>query len=359
MLPISVCIIARNEEQYIGECLRRLIKYDWEIIIVDTGSTDKTIDIAKAYTSNIFHFDWINDFSAARNYSISKAHNDYILCVDCDEYLEISALTPEMILTLPILVSPKQVGLIERHNFSWGFSDNLSEDNPDIICDRAARFFHKDYTYYQGSIHEQLVSIEGKALSFVSLPIRFQHIGYNTIETRAVKAARNIDLLQRVLDVNPSDPYLYFQMGQSYFGITEYEKALPYFEKALSLDVNEQEDFVQTLMESYGYSLLYLGRYETALQLEGVYGIFSKRADFVFLMGLIYMNNLMFEEAIDAFLHAVSIPDYSVEGVNSYKAFYNAGVICECMNYIPEALKYYEKCGSYVPALRRISSLMQ
>ncbi|WP_342758479.1 glycosyltransferase [Kineothrix sedimenti] len=359
MLPISVCIIAKNEEQYIGECLSRLIKFDWEIVVVDTGSIDRTVDIARTYTPNVFHFNWINDFSAARNYSISKAHNSYILVIDCDEYLEVPSLTAETVLTLPNLVSPKQVGLIELHNLSTALTDDLPEGNPDIICDRVARFFHKDYTYYQGSIHEQLVSRDGNALSFVSLPIRFQHVGYNTIEARAVKAARNIAMLQRALDVNSSDPYLYFQMGQSHFGIADYKKALPYFEKALSLDVDEREDFVQTLVESYGYSLLYLERYETALQLEGVYDIFSKRADFVFLMGLIYMNSIMFEKAIDAFLHAASIPNHAVEGVNSYKAFYNVGVIYECMSHIPEALKYYEKCGNYAPALHRISSLTQ
>ena len=88
MIPISICIIAKNEEQYIGECLRRLSLYDWEIVVVDTGSTDHTVEIARTYTPNVYHFNWIDDFSAARNYSIAQASNDYILVVDCDEYLE-------------------------------------------------------------------------------------------------------------------------------------------------------------------------------------------------------------------------------------------------------------------------------
>ena len=93
MLPVSICIIAKNEEKYIGECLSRLSHFDWEIVVVDTGSTDRTVEIARAYTPNIYHFHWVNDFSAARNYSISKASNDYILAVDCDEYLEIDSQT--------------------------------------------------------------------------------------------------------------------------------------------------------------------------------------------------------------------------------------------------------------------------
>ena len=67
MIPISVCIIAKNEEKYIGECLKRLSRYDWEIIVADTGSFDRTVEIARRYTPHVFHFDWINDFSAAKN----------------------------------------------------------------------------------------------------------------------------------------------------------------------------------------------------------------------------------------------------------------------------------------------------
>ena len=101
MLPISVCIIAKNEENYISECLRRLSCYDWEIVVVDTGSTDRTVEIARTYTPNVRHFDWANDFSAARNYSISIASNDYILAVDCDEYLQTDEKTLETICNLP------------------------------------------------------------------------------------------------------------------------------------------------------------------------------------------------------------------------------------------------------------------
>ena len=109
------------------------------------------------------------------------------------------------------------------------------------------------------------------------------------------------------------------------------------------------------MIESYGYCLLYLQQYSKALELEGIYSIFSKQADFVFLMGLIYMNNAMFEQAVEQFLKATSISNYSVEGVNSYKAYYNIGVIYECMGKSDEALQYYKECGTYSPAIERIT----
>ena len=87
-LPISVCIIAKNEEKHIGQCLRHLLPYGMEIVVVDTGSTDETAAIARKYTDKVFGFEWINDFSAARNFAVSQASNNWILVVDCDEYVK-------------------------------------------------------------------------------------------------------------------------------------------------------------------------------------------------------------------------------------------------------------------------------
>lgn len=355
MLPISVCIIAKNEEQYIEECLRRLAVYDWEIIVVDTGSTDRTVEIARRYTQNVYHFDWVNDFSAARNYSISKASHDYILVVDCDEYLEKDENTDDLIFHLTSQITPVQAGMLSR--LSPTFDSTTTDSTASSVCvvhEHIARFFHKKYTHYEGAIHEQLTAITGKPLTFIPIPITFYHAGYSTLDLKKEKTARNIPLLESELQSNGSDPYILFQLGQSYFGLSDYERALPYFEEALTLDVDEQEEYVQTLIESYGYCLLYLKQYWKALELEGVYSIFSKQADFVFLMGLIYMNNALFDKAITAFLEATTIPTYSVEGVNSYKAYYNVGVIYECMGNSEEALQYYKKCGDYAPALERL-----
>ena len=73
MKPFSICIIAKDEEKNIKRCLDSIKNFDCEIIIVDTGSSDRTKEIAYEYTSKVYDFQWINDFSAARNFSISKA----------------------------------------------------------------------------------------------------------------------------------------------------------------------------------------------------------------------------------------------------------------------------------------------
>lgn len=362
MLPISVCIISKNEENFIEECLRRLSSYDWQIIVVDTGSTDKTIEIAKKYTPNVYHFDWINDFSAAKNYAVSLASNDYILTVDCDEYLVPDENTDNVIAHLIEMAAPNKIGMVHRLNPTAETSCDESSvsdsaEPPVIVHDYPARFFHREYAHYQGSIHEQLTALDGTSPEFISIPLSFYHEGYRSGSIKKAKAARNIALLEAELENNGLDAYILFQLGQSYFGLSDYLHALPYFEEALTMEVNEQEPYVQTLVESYGYCLLYLHQFTKALGLESIYSVFSKQADFVFLMGLIYMNNAKFDAAIAEFLKAASMTDYSVEGVNSYKAYYNIGVIYECLGCKEKALKYYLKCGAYSPALVRIDCM--
>lgn len=360
MLPISVCIIAKNEEKYIGECLRRLSKYDWEIVVVDTGSSDRTVEIALSYTQNVFDFKWINDFSAARNYSISKASNDYILVVDCDEYLEDTPHLPANTLNnISSLLSPREVGMINCKNSINDSFNSSAMEFESFTHEQIARVFHKDYTYYQGAIHEQLVSKDNTPLHFISLPLYFYHVGYSSLTVRTQKANRNISILESSIQTKGADPYLYFQLGQTYFGINNYENALLYFKLALTFDVNEKELYVQTLVESYGYCLIYLKKYELALQLEEVYSTFSKRADFIFLMGLIYMNNAMFDNAIKEFEKSTTISTYSVDGVNSYRAYYNIGVIYECMNNLEKARFYYSKCNNFTPAIERLALLIE
>lgn len=86
-MKLSLCMIVKNEEDVLERCLKSAKPFADEIIIVDTGSTDKTKNIAKKYTSKIYDFKWIDDFSAARNYSFSKASGDYIMWLDADDII--------------------------------------------------------------------------------------------------------------------------------------------------------------------------------------------------------------------------------------------------------------------------------
>ena len=112
-LPVGVCMIAKNEEKYIEQCLKKLLRYNMEIVVVDTGSTDRTKEIAAKYTNYLYDFVWCDDFSAARNFAVSKASNNWILILDCDEYvqeLDVAKLRTCM------QKYPKNVGALEIRN---------------------------------------------------------------------------------------------------------------------------------------------------------------------------------------------------------------------------------------------------
>lgn len=349
MLPISVCIIAKNEEHHIEECLKRLKPYHCEIVLADTGSTDRTVELAAKYTDKIYNFDWINDFSAARNYAIAQAANDWILSIDCDEYLESFDMNALLELTKQHSQDVGQVLIRNR------FTQNGQASIENI---RVSRFFNRNFFHFEGAIHEQLerndkiISAPKKAFA---VPITILHVGYNgSEEEMRIKSLRNISLLEKELEITGEDAYLYYQLGQSCMRLNDYEKAYKWFNLGLSMDVDPAQGYVQNMVESYGYCLLDMKRYEEALQLTGIYDIFAIRADFVFLMGLIYMNNARFTEAIDEFKKATTIEQFSVEGINSYRANYNIGVIYECLGNTDKAREYYVKCGAFEPARKRL-----
>ncbi|MDD6656548.1 MAG: glycosyltransferase [Lachnospiraceae bacterium] len=351
---ISICIITKNECDMLKQCLEHITPYaqdaNHEIIIVDTGSSDNTVEMCKEFTDNIFFFEWIKDFSAARNFAAEKASNDWILCIDSDEYV---STWDEKELQKHMQKYPNIIGnIIQRNTCGFGKNQHISND-------RASRFYNRKYYHFCRSIHEQLEPINPKTgYHYLSLNIIVDHMSYaGTPEELYGKAERNIGMLTKELEQNPHDPYTLFQLGQSYYMIGDFENALVYYDRGLSEDVNPNLGYVRTMVNSFGYTLLELKDYGRALELEGVYETFADRADFVFLMGLIYLNNALFSDAIIQFEKATTFPFSTVDGANSYRAWHNLGVIYECMGYKDKAYEYYKKCGNFPPALARIHSI--
>lgn len=346
---ISFCIIGKNEEQVIERCLSALTPYGYEIIFVDTGSTDRTRELALKYTDKVYDFLWVNDFSAARNFAISKANCEYILTIDCDEFVtEFDKIRTEQL----ILQFPDGVGRLTRIN-EFDRDDGAFSANEPV-----SRLFSKKHYRYEGTIHEQIVRTDSEEIAHYSFPLIMIHSGYEgDIECRRRKTIRNRTLLELELEKKPSDTYILYQLGKTYYMEAEYERALEYFGTALEYDVNPRLEYVQNCVEAYGYCLISTEKYETALRLVGVYDEFAVSADFVFLMGLIYMHNGLLDEAVGEFLKAARMENVKVEGVNSYRAYYNIGVIYECVGDVDNAKKYYMLAGDFEPASTRLRQI--
>lgn len=355
----SVCIIVKNEEENIDKCLQCLLSYDLEIIVVDTGSTDQTKMIAQKYTDYVYDFVWKNDFAAARNYAISKASSEFVMILDSDEFLEqIDFEKTESLMKQ----YPDSIGRIKVRNvFHTG---NEAQES----VEWGNRIFSKRKFHYTGKIHEQVTRMDGAEYDTCEVPVVIVHTGYDlTEEKRQEKAKRNIQLLEQELlylqDVdeqvkNKEIPYLLYQLGKSYYMAKKYNRACEYFKKGLSYDLNPKLEYVIDMVETYGYALLNSNQTEEALNLENIYEEFSDSADFLFLMGLVYMNNSRFEEAIHEFLKCTKHTTCKVVGVNSYRAYYNVGVIFECLEEKEMALTYYQMCGDYKKAKEGLERIL-
>ncbi len=349
---LSLCMIVKNEGENLKKCLSQVATFSDEIIVVDTGSDDNTKDIAKEFTDKIYDFKWCNDFSKARNFSISKASNDWMLVLDADEF--VINFNKDMVYEFISNSSNRnKVGRIQRINMMED-----SDGNKRYI-ERVNRLFNKKYFHYEGIIHEQIVAFDGEFYETENVNITAEHLGYiKEVLNRTNKLDRNIDLLKLALRDNSEDPYIYFQLGKSYYVLKDYETSAKYFEKALSFELDFRLEYVENLIETYGYSLINSGRYSDALVLENCFEVYSNSSDFHFIMGLIYMNNAQFTKAIECFLECTRFKHSKVEGVTSFVSYYNIGVIYEVLGFKEKAIEYYSMCGDYESAIKRINSIL-
>jgi len=288
-IPVSVCIIAKNEEKYIEGCLRNLLGYGFEIIVADTGSTDRTREIAVKYADKVVDFEWCDDFSAARNFCAAQASNNWILSLDCDEYMQQADIP---LLRVIMQKYPRYVGVIRLKNLSYSPAGEKR-----YACDDVTRFYNKNFFHYVDTIHEQLrpktpTAVTGEYLPSILLPIEVTHYGYLiSKEEMLVKQERNLKLLHTALEKEPDNPYLYFQIGQSEAILGHNEAAVQYYEKGLSYDVSPESLYVETMIESLATVYAYMEEYDKAQAVMEKYQNQCHTAKYSFMQANIYLDN--------------------------------------------------------------------
>jgi glycosyltransferase involved in cell wall biosynthesis/2-polyprenyl-3-methyl-5-hydroxy-6-metoxy-1,4-benzoquinol methylase len=200
---LSACLIVKNEEANILRCLKSIEKICDNIIIVDTGSTDRTKLLASFLTKKVYDFKWTNSFSEARNYSISKTTDDWILCIDADE-----EMVNQFGLTNYLRSPYFKAYTIQQKQILLDYKNN-SDQHP-------IRLFHRDSQLsFQGRIHELLKLPNGDELAFkLFIDDSFiMHYGYLKTETiTSEKIQRNHDLLMKDIADNPNkvSNYMYY-----------------------------------------------------------------------------------------------------------------------------------------------------
>ncbi|GAA0777803.1 TPR domain-containing glycosyltransferase [Clostridium subterminale] len=322
---VSLCMIVKNEETYLPNCLRSISDIVDEIIIVDTGSTDKTVDIAKGFGAKVYYFPWNNNFSEARNESLKYATKDWILILDADD-----ELFPKNQENLKDLLN-RQLDENAIYYFeTLNYYGNIVDDNSITINLNPRLFKNNHGTHYEGEIHNQLVYSENKYKAIYKL-IQINHYGYMTksIESKN-KRNRNIPILNEQIKKDPNDYFAHFNLGTEYAALNDNETALEHYYKSY-------EKF-----DPYnGYSYLLIFRivflnykikdYDTAFKFIDI-GIehYPKFTDLYFLKSLIFKDMNMPIPQIKALEKCIELGESPSElkclyGIGSFKAYYELG----------------------------------
>ena len=258
MPTISVCVIAKNEQDNIGCCLDSTKSFADETIVVDTGSTDATAKIARSHSAKVFSFPWIDDFSAARNFALDQASGDWIVFLDADEYISASSAKN----VRPLVNRIHGDRNIEAVCLFMEHTNGVNA--PVIATTQSVRLLRRSPSIrYQGRIHEAIFKHgRGPKTIFEKTPtIVLRHTGYQD-ETLPDKARRNLILLKQELADGHASFLTYYYLSQSYIVLKQYDKAIDYARKSLRCEIPSTS---MVAHKPYVYclkSMINLGNYE-------------------------------------------------------------------------------------------------
>ena len=347
MIPISVCIITKNEAGNLEKCLAALSPYPFELIVVDTGSTDNSKEIAAKYTEKVFDFTWCDDFSAARNFAAGCASNDFIFPVDTDEILK--SLNWEE-LQCAFREHPKSVGHVTRLDYYE------VEGNKQCTTVMIERIYNKKYYRFEEPIHEQLRAISDVPYTYYETSIVIDHSGYlGSREHLWEKAERNLTLLQKEAEKSPDNPYLYFQIAQSYMLMRDHEKALDYMREAFLRNPPPKTDWTRQLVCNFGNLLIDCQRPQEALPLLSYYEYYCDNKDYLCMTGLVLMHVGQPLKALPEFVKAITAS--SRDSIDPEKPSYYVGYLYEFFGKPEIARTHYQNCGDYAPAVEALERL--
>jgi tetratricopeptide (TPR) repeat protein len=270
MNRIALVMIARDEARCIERCLASARPWVDEMWVLDTGSSDATVAIAQRCGARVAHFEWVDDFAAARNAALALGDAQWCVVLDADEWVEqgggaIAALRTQAAGFIG------QVSVASAFDTSQGAVDVAPSWLPRVLP-RGVR--------YAGRVHEQPQS----ALPRQRLAVGIGHDGYRDAQ-RATKLGRNQRLLQLALAAQPDDAYLRYQLGKDFEVRSLFGAAAPHYTRALQTTAPHAGWRHDLVLRSL-FTLKKLGRFEAALALaEAEMPCWNESPDFYFTLG--------------------------------------------------------------------------
>ncbi len=269
MYRTALVLIARNEAAAIERCLASVRAWVDAMLVLDTGSTDATVRLAQAAGARVEHFEWVDDFAAARNHALGLADADWHIVLDADEWLsEGGAALAALRHTAPDFVGAIRVD----SDFGASAGQACAPSWISRVLPRPVR--------YTGRIHEQPVH----ALPLRRLAVHAGHDGYRP-QAIAAKKGRNAALLELALRDAPGDGYLLYQLGKDHSVYERFEAAAACFERAAQR-LTPSDAHAHDLLLRWLFALKKCALHEEAVQLAEAHRLrWDRSPDYWFTVG--------------------------------------------------------------------------
>lgn len=322
---LSLCMIVKNEGASIGRCLASIQGIVDQIVVVDTGSDDDTIAIARQFGAEVYSFAWSGSFADARNYSLSKASGDWICWLDADE--EVDAEDGPRLREV-LQWEDEKLGFIELVNYYGPTPPSL---------DRVYRFGHhrlfRNHSGFQfhGAIHEQL-NVE----EFIPVltekrfvPVKIYHYGYlDDVVKQKGKGARNLGMLEIAVADAPHDPWLHYHLASEYYRAEQYPAAFAAINQSIVMFLRQQlTPPSMVYIMKYAVMLAY-GSHDGAWPaINKAIEMYPDYVDLHYYKGLILYAKGWHEEARAAFETCLQLGEgnleyLSMDGLGTYRALH-------------------------------------
>ncbi|MBD1935165.1 MULTISPECIES: glycosyltransferase [Cyanophyceae] len=234
-MKLSFCIIVKNEEASLPRCLNSVKDVVDEIVVLDTGSTDKTVEIAKSFGAKVYYFEWCNDFAAARNEALKYVQGDWVLVLDADE-----VLTPEIVPQIKQTIESDRYLVINLIRQEVGASQSPYSLVSRLFRNHPALRFSRPYHAMVDDSVSELLQREPN-WQIVALPdVAILHYGYQPEAIASLnKYARAQAAMEGFLATHPNDPYDCSKLGALYVQTGETSKGIELLEQGLkSTDID-------------------------------------------------------------------------------------------------------------------------
>lgn len=304
-MKISACVITKNEEKNLPTCLESLKSIVSEMIVVDTGSTDRTVDIAESYGAKVFSFKWINDFAAARNYAIEQTKSDWIIFLDADEYI-----APECVKYVPGAIMEAEQKKLDM--VICTMVNVEKKTNKMISSNLHIRIFRNHPSIrYIGAVHERIVKLDSSANALdVQKDITILHTGYSeeNIITKE-KSKRNLELLFEELQRKPDSFDLMFYISEAYMLDRKFEQALEFAKRAQQYQNSELKGIYEKNYVNIFQCLLHLERTKDEIlsTIKEAIVKYPMYPDFHLYLGDFYKKENRYRDAITAYQEGINL----------------------------------------------------